>query len=181
MSFSAPASSIGTVFQGISGILTGVGHLFGAKEETQASEYNAQVFEQQAQAERESQRLLEYQKRKSIKAQIGSQVAAAGASGFRFSGDPITIMQSSLANAELDIAIDKYNSEIRARGAQSSAERERIEGRQAASRQYASAGSSFLGTASNMFLSQIGSSGTKLGAGTTSYGVKAPSRFIPAR
>lgn len=140
-------ATIGMVLTGVSGIVSGIGSFSNAKQQTNMGNYNAQVFEQQAQAERESQRLLEFQKRKVIKSQIGSQVSAAGASGFRFSGDPLTIMQESHANAELDLAIDKYNSEVRARGYQSQAGMARYEAAQDAKRSKAQGVSSFLETA----------------------------------
>ncbi len=62
-------------------------------------------------------------------------------------GSPIEVLTESLANAEMDIAIDKYNSEVAARGLRTEAEIERIEGRQRASVGFARAGATFLSTA----------------------------------
>lgn len=178
-----PSANTANAITGLFGIVSGIGNLFSAKAETKMGSYNAEIDEQRAVAERESFRITELQKRKLIKSAIGTQIAQAGASGFRFTGDPINIMQESLANAEFDIAIDKYNSEVRARGFQSEAAMKRYEAEQNARRYYSSAGSSFLETAANSYLSSLGSGkGTKLGAGTTTYGgVKVPSRYIPPR
>jgi hypothetical protein len=182
MSFNLPSSNTGNILTGIAGLMTGVGQLMGARQQTSVGEYNATISEQQAQSERASQQLLEFQKRKIIKSQIGSQVSAAGSSGFRFTGDPITIMQDSLANAEMDIAIDRYNSEVKARGYQSTADMERYQAKQKASMGYVGASNSFLSTAADIWKTQtVGTKGTKLGAGTTTYGIKLPSRYIPPK
>ena len=176
-----PQASTVNAFQQIFGLVAGVGQFMGAREETQMGDYNSAIFQQQAQAERESFRLSEIQKRKTIKSQIGTQIAATAASGFRFSGDPITIMQASLANAEFDISIDKYNSQVRERGFLNQADMERYEAKKRASRAYAQAGNTFLNIAADSYLSEIGGKGTKLGAGTTTYGINAPSRYIPPK
>lgn len=181
MSFDLPSAGTMNVIQGITGLVTGIGHLFGARQETAAGEHNAQILEQQARAERESQKLLEVQKRRQTKSVIGSQIAQTGASGFRYTGDPITIMIDSLANSELDIAIDRYNTESRARGLESKAQVERFDARRKATRSIFSASESFLGVAANQFLSNQTLGGTNLGPGRTSYGIKVPSRYVPPR
>lgn len=163
-------ANFGSIVQSVFGVLTGFGQIAQAKQETAMGEYNAQVYQQQAQAERESQRLSEFQKRKAIKSQISAQTAAAGASGFGYSGDPLTIMQSSLANAELDLAIDKYNSEVRARGYKSSADMAKYEARQRASRSYMEASGSFLKTAAYTYERQ------KLGGTSVPTGISTSKR-----
>lgn len=177
LSSSGAMNNIGSLF----GLISGIGQFFGAKEENAAGDYNASLFENQAVAERQSQSLLEAQKRRITKATIGSQIATAGAQGFRFSGDPITIMMDSMANSEMDIAIDKYNAEVRARGLQNQANLERYEARKRATGSYLDASSSFLSTAASTFLKNRtlgGGKGTNLGPGTTSYGVKVPARYV---
>lgn len=143
MSFNLPSAQAANVFTAVAQSVTGIGQLIGAKEETDMGNYNAAIEKQKAEAERTSQRLNEFQKRKILKSEIGKQVAATGASGFTFYGSPVAIMQASLANAELDIDIDRYNSEIAARGYTSQAAMEKYEAAQRARRQYAGAATSF--------------------------------------
>jgi len=145
------------------GLLAGVGQFMGAREETKMGDYNAALFNQQAQAERESYRISEIQKRKLIKSKIGTQIAATASSGFRFSGDPITLLHASLANSEFDLMVDKYNSEIKARGFLSQADREKFEAKKRASKAYSEAGNSFLHVAADSYLSEIGGKADKLG------------------
>ena len=176
-----PSSGTLNALSGISGIISGIGGFMSAKQDTATGEYNAQIFEQQASAERESQRLFEIQKRRAAKSVIGSQIAQTGASGFKFTGDPITIMVDSLANSELDIAIDKYNSELKARGFLNSAQLERYEARKKASSNYISAATSFLGVAADQYTKNSTLGGTKYGP----YGGRLingkPVSYLPGR
>lgn len=151
MSFSLPTASTAAALMGVSSIVSGIGGLVSSRSEEKAGEFNAQIQERRAQAERESQQLLEFKKRKLIKSQISKQVAATSSSGFKFTGDPITIMTESLANAEMDIAIDKYNSEVTARGFQSQAAMERYEAGQRSARKQMAAAQSFFGGAANLY------------------------------
>lgn len=176
-----PSAQTGNIFGAMSGVVSGIGGILGAKQEKKMGDYNASLLEQRATARRKSQDLLEIQKRKIIKSRIGTQVAQTGASGFRFTGDPITIMADSLANAEMDIAIDRYNSEIEARGFEGQASMTRFEASQRSSQKYVSAGTSFLETAAGSWIKQVGTKGTKLGAGKTSQGIRVPSRYVPPR
>lgn len=171
------------VFKGIAGIVTGIGQFLGSGEENEVAEFNSKIYQDRADAERESQKILEFQKRKIIKAQIGTQRAVSGASGFKFTGDPITIMQDSLANAEFDILIDRYNSEVIARGFENQSTLERFQGQQRAALQSARSADTFLSSAAELFTSQqtLGDKGTTLGGGVTSHGISVPSRFVPPR
>ena len=155
MAGSPPSSALGAgIIGNIGGIVQGVGGLVQARGEERMGEYNAALYERQAQSTRVSQTLLAEQKKKIISAQTGSQIAAAGASGFRFSGSPITVMLDSLSNANLDLAIDRYNSEVKARGFEGEAGMSRYEGRQRAARSRFGAASSFLSTASDVYMTQ---------------------------
>ncbi len=167
----------------VGGVVQGVGQLVNAREEIEVGNFNARISEQRAAAERSSQELLEAQKRKVIKRQIGTQIALFGKSGIQFSGSPIDVVTDSLANAELDLAIDRFNSEVTARQFETEADLQRFEARQRSRVKTAKAGSSFLSIASDLLQSQqtLGNKGKQLGAGTTSRGIKVPSRFVPAR
>lgn len=155
-------SQFGNVLGGIGGLIGGFGQMSSAKSETNVGEYNAQVYEQKAVAERQSQSLLEEQKRRLIKTQIGSQVAGYAKSGIQMSGSPLEVMLDSYRNAEMDIAIDKYNSEVRARGHEGSAALSKYQAAQAAAEQRSKASRSFISTAADLFKSsrEIGGSST---------------------
>ena len=181
MSFiNAQAGNIlGLVGKGVEG----VGQLIGARQEIETGEFNATVLKERSQAERSSQVLLEEQKRRILKNRIGTQISLFAKSGVKLTGSPIDVLTDSIANAEMDIAIDRFNSEVAARGFETEAEIERFTARQKATTARFKAGRSFLSTAVDLINSRqkIGSKGQKLGAGTTSRGIKVPSRFIPSR
>jgi len=164
-------------------IVSGIGGVISAKQETDTGAYNAAVLQQRAEAERRSQTLLEAQKRKIIEANLGTQVALYAKSGIKMTGSPLDVMLDSLTNAEMDIAIDRYNSEVAARGYETEAQITRMEAKQRASLGYLKTGGTFLSDTASFLKSQqeIGTRGQTLGAGTTSYGIKVPSRYIPAR
>jgi len=152
MSFitSQTADVIGAIGQTV----TGVGQLFSAGQEEKVGEFNAKVLEQRAQAERSSQILLEQQKRKVIKSRIGAQVAIFGSSGIKLTGTPLDVMLDSLNNAEMDLAIDKYNSEISARGFETEAGLEKYKASQRARTIRAGASKTFLSASVDLLKSQ---------------------------
>jgi hypothetical protein len=154
MSFSLPSSGTLSAISSISGLVTGVGQLMGGQSAKSTGSYNASIYEQKANAERQSYKLLEAQKRKSVKSIIGTQISQTGASGFKFSGDPITIMNDSLYNAEMDMAIDRYNSEVTARSYENQANLERYQARQKAAAAGINAGTTFLSTAADIYKNQ---------------------------
>ena len=137
------------VFGAVSGAIQGVGQLINARQEVEVGTFNARISEQRAAAERSSQDLLEIQKRKVLKKQVGTQIALFGKSGFKFSGSAIDVLTDSIENAELDIAIDRFDSEIRARGFETEADLQRFEARQRSRRQTARASKSFLSIAAD--------------------------------
>ena len=151
----------------VSGLVSGVGQMMGAKNETQTGDFNAQVDEQRAQAERSSAVLLEGQKRKLMKSQIGSQVASFANSGIKMTGSPIDVMIDSITNAEMDISIDNYNSEIIARGFETDARQGRIAAMQRASLKTGQSAGTFLSTAAGLITSSspLGGKTPTLGAG----------------
>jgi hypothetical protein len=158
----------------VSGIVSGIGQLFQAKESENVSDFNSKVFEQRAKVVRENQKLLEEQKRKTIKSQIGTQVAMFAKSGVRFSGSPIDTVVDSLSNAEMDIAIDKYNSEVEARGFQDDARIEKSKGQSEAAQLRAGASSTFARTATSLLSRSQGNK--KVGEGinvSSKFGVGA--------
>ena len=143
-------SYVATILSAVGGVVSGIGQMQSAKQEVQIGEYNAKIYEQKAEAERKSQELLEYQKRKTIDETIGTQIALYGSSGIRMTGSPINVMLDSLTNGYLDIAIDKYNSEVTARGYTNEGKLQRYEAEQRKRVGYAKASTSFLSTAANL-------------------------------
>lgn len=182
MSFIA-SSQTGQALKSIGTGVVGVGQLINARKEIETGDFNSRVFEQRAQAERTSQVLLEQQKRKILKSRIGTQISIFAKSGVKLTGSPIEVLTDSLVNAEMDIAIDQYNSEIVARGFETEARLEKVKAKQRSAVALAKSSRTFLSTAANLLQSQqtIGGRGTKIGAGTTSRGIRVPSRFIPPR
>lgn len=165
----------------IGGIVQGVGGVLQGRQETALGDYNAKILEERAVAERQSFALLEEQKKRITKSQIGSQVALYAGSGIKMSGSPTAVILDSETNANLDLAIERYNSDVRARGFENQAAVTRYEASQKSARSYAGAAKTFLTTAADSYTSQIGKTGQKLGAGKTSYGIKVPSRYIPPK
>src|SRR3990167_5965390 len=130
MSSSYPGGAQGSgILGGFGDILSGVGTLVEGKQQKNMAEYNAKIYEQQAQAERSSAALLAEQKNRLIKSQLGKQTALYGKSGVKMSGSPLEVMLDSMTNANLDLAIDKYNSDVKAHGYESSAAMSRFEGK----------------------------------------------------
>lgn len=145
MSGSIPGGAQGSgIMGGFGDIIGGIGSFQEGNQLKAMGNYNATIYEQQAASERASQKLLEYQKRKTYKAQIGSQTAAVGKSGIKMSGSPLEVQLDSLTNASLDMSIDKYNSEVKSAGYQNQANMTRWEGKQAKKAAYLKGGLSVL-------------------------------------
>lgn len=176
-------SQTGQALSSIGQGAAGIGQFIGARQETEVGDFNAGIFRQKAQAERSSQDLLEQQKRRITKSQIGTQIALFAKSGVKLTGSPIDLLTEDLTNAEMDIAIDQYNSEIVARGFETEARLEKVRAKQRSAVALAKSSRTFLSTAFDLLQSQqkIGGKGKQLGAGTTSQGISVPSRFVPPK
>lgn len=165
MSGSIPGGAQGSqIGGGIFGdMLGGLGSFLEGKAIEKMGNYNATIYEQQAATERTSQQLLEYQKRKVIKSQLGTQVANVGKSGIKMSGSPLEVQLDSMANSNLDLAIDKYNSDVKANAYQNQANMTRYEAKQAKKKAYTKGALSMLSGAVKI--------GTAIGTGGTSLAV----------
>jgi hypothetical protein len=121
----------------ISGALLSLG-LAGWKASTQyaqgkleraEAEYNAKLYDQKAQVI-EVQKDIEFRQYEKLKRSYrGEVIASTAASGLAFTGSPISVLSSSLANIEMDKQIGQYNLEVEKRFTQSQAEGIRIGGR----------------------------------------------------
>lgn len=135
-------------------VIGGVGNIFQGGAEKQQGDYNAANYEAQAKATRDNAVLNEYQKRRLQASKQGTQIAMYGKAGIKNSGSPLEVQLDSLANSNLDIAIDNYNSDVKARGYQSDADMARYEAKQNKSMSYVKAGQSFIGAAAQLYTSQ---------------------------
>ena len=127
--FTMPVSKPGLNLLG-SGI-SAYGQYQSGRQAESAYNYNASLAEQNATVVRQSQQLTEYQKKKNLEAQVGHQIAQYAGSGVDVNtGSPIDVMTDTLSKGYLDIAIDKYNAELSARGYESEAAMKRYEGKQ---------------------------------------------------
>lgn len=117
------------------------------EEEAAAQEYNAQVAEREANLIRQGAKLDEFRSRKQLKAFVSQQTAAYARSGVELTGSPLDVIQDTIANAELEIAIDQFNIETAAKGKESEAEMRRYYGKQAKTAQQIQAGTTLLATA----------------------------------
>ncbi len=139
-------SFIGTAVGVLGGLMQSAGQSRQAKDIEAMAEYNARVAEYDAQLaeqkgaqEREREKLNQYQKRKLMLGELKTQVASYAKSGVTMSGSPIDVTIDSQANAELDMAVDRYNSELdiygyqqEAQGYRSEAQIRRVYGQQEA-------------------------------------------------
>lgn len=151
----------------IGGGLSAWGQIKEGQEQRQANEYNAQISEQEAGVVRQNQVLNEYRQRKQLKQDVGSMTAAVAKSGIEMTGSPLDVIKDSIANAELDIDIGKYNSEVEARGKENDARLRRYYGQQDESLSYVKAASTLLATGATAYdrYSKRVPSKTKLGEG----------------
>jgi hypothetical protein len=108
---------------------------YGQYKEGQAikeqSEFNAKLAEEEALLATQKGVLNEFRQRKHLQIAIGEQTAQFAKAGVQFTGSPLDVMADSIANAELEIAIDQFNIRSEARLKRSEAERGRFAGREA--------------------------------------------------
>ena len=123
-----------TTLAAISAIGTGVG-IFGqlqqGKEREEQARFNARLAEEEAALILVGGELNEFRQRKQLGTAIGEQISGFAKAGVQFTGSPLNVIADSIANAELEIAIGKFNIEQEARLKGSEAEEFRFAGKQA--------------------------------------------------
>lgn len=129
------------------GILKSVTQLSAGQKEQEAFDYNAGIAEQEAELIKQGADLDEYRSRKRLKSFTGEQIASYAKSGVELTGSPLDVIQDSIANAELEISIDRFNSETAASKKKSEAKRGRQYGKDARTSSYLKAGGTLLSTA----------------------------------
>lgn len=147
-------SNAAKIFGAISGGVKGAGELVNARQEIEVGDFNARILEQRAEAQRNSQELLEIQKKKVIRSKIGTQIALRGKSGIRFTGSVLDVLTDSFTNANLDLAVDRFNSKIKARGFETEADLQKFQAQQRARTTRTRASRTFLSTAASLLESR---------------------------
>lgn len=99
----------GKSFQATSQILGGQSKAKAIKRE---GEYNAQVYEQQAEMVVQKKKILEYQFNRQAGAMRGSMVAQTAGKGLALSGSPLAILIDNETQMQLDKNISDYNLDI---------------------------------------------------------------------
>jgi len=146
-----------------------VGQTASAVSAYKANKYNAAVAEQEAEQTMIGARLVEVQKRRQLRQDIGEQVAGYARAGVTFTGSPIQVMVNDLANAELDIAIGNYNSEIQAQSLRSEAEISKMQARQSLYQGVTQVSGTLLTGMANQSVNKVGTKVEKIGS---YYGVR---------
>lgn len=113
----------------ISGIGQGVSQFAQGRAEAAQAEANAAIADTQGVLIEEQQKLNEFKKRKAIRELTGEQVTLFAKAGVTFTGSAIDVVQEDIADAELDIAIDKINARMGVSAFQSQADADRAEAR----------------------------------------------------
>jgi len=125
--------------------MSAMGQMQAGNQAASAHGYNAKVALQRADATRTSGALSEYQMKKRHAIVMGNMVAMSAKSGVSFTGSPIMVMKDSLANANLEVMIGRYNTEVEARGYESQAKIDRRMASNAKSSGMMNAGATILG------------------------------------
>ena len=133
--------AIGMIGTGVSAL----GKIQAGNQAASAHKYNAQIALQQADATRTSGKLEEFKQNKRDAQVIGMQRATSAKSGVSFTGSPIMVLKDSLANANLTMMINRYNTEVEARSYESQAKIDRRMASNAKSSGMMSAGATILG------------------------------------
>jgi hypothetical protein len=109
-----------------------------------SGEYNAALYARNAEITRQKAQMDETRQRRLSAQRMGTNVAAAGASGIDLSGSVLDVLESNAAQEELDALTIRWNGQnaadsLRAQGALASAQ-----GRAAQTQGYVGAGSALL-------------------------------------
>jgi hypothetical protein len=133
------------------------GSLRERNEQAQAAEYNAQLMQQQAVMAQYSGAFEINKLRRAQTSMEGKQRAGYARSGVSsLSGSPLSVIASTAADYEIDIAATRFNTKVSAMRMLSQAEQDRYLARKLRSQGRAEAFSTLLSSASNMATSNFG-------------------------
>lgn len=103
-----------------------------AKDIKKQADYNASVYQQQADMTSEAKQLADYQNRRNMAKMRGATIAHAAGAGFDFGGSPLAIMVDNETQMNLDSAVQDYNFDVQRNRYQSEAAMTRWTGDQQA-------------------------------------------------
>jgi len=125
-----------------------------AKGIKQQAEYNASIYDQQAEMIKESKKISDLQFIRNSATARGKSVASTASRGLLLSGSPLAMMIDNETNMQFDKAIQDYNTQVQVNYAKSGATNTRIQGRNQARLAtytgYSNAFSTVLNTATNV-------------------------------
>lgn len=129
-----------------SGAASALGSVVAGEAANQASQYNAQVAEQNAERVRTEAAAKAERSVRQSRQVLGTQRAAVAQSGFGFTGSMSDLITTSETNADLDALTIAYEGEAAARGYQNQAQLDRMQGKNAKTAGYIGAATSLLST-----------------------------------
>lgn len=92
-----------------------------AKNIKKQAEYNAQIYDQQAEMIRQKKKLSEYQFNRQAAAMRGAVVARTAGKGLLMGGSPLAILIDNESQMQLDQAVSNYNMDVESAYANSAA------------------------------------------------------------
>lgn len=164
MSFVPSAGGLSAI-SSVGSIASGVGNIISAQNAKAVGNYNAGISLQQAQAQKQSFDLTLLQDQIAADDTIAQQQASYAKSGVKFEGTPVDVMVNSLTHENLNLAIAKYNNDIKVQSYENQAALERYTASQTAAKDYGQGALSLLGAGLNL-MKEIGSPAQ---GSTTSY------------
>ena len=147
----------------LSAAVTAVGSYSSAQASKKAADRNADIMEQNAIAEQNKSNYDAARHRESIQKLLSAQRALWGKSGVDMEGTPLLTLEDTAGQGELDALAIRYGGDIAAARQRSGASLSRMEGKNAQTAGYFTAGSSLLSGAAS-----AGGYATKNRAGMTS-------------
>ena len=129
------------------------GQIFAADSERRASNYNADVMDQEAFAAKDKAKAEEDAHRESVKRILSTQRALFAKSGVDMSGSPLLVMEDTARQGELDALTIRYGGDVAAARARSQANLMRMQGADKMTAGYIGAGTTLLTGATQMGMS----------------------------
>ena len=147
----------GGAFSATTQVMSGQAQAKGIKKQ---AEYDAQVYEQQAEMIKEKKKISEYQFNRQAAAVRGSIISKTAGKGFNLGGSPLAILIDNETQMQFDKAIGDYNLDIERNYALSGATNIRQQGatqsRLAKATGYSNAFSTLLNTGTTIGMMNLG-------------------------
>lgn len=140
----------------VSGIVDAGSSVYAGNAAGAAADYNAQMARNNAQEARNQAAEEERRSRVQSRQVIGSQRAAAGASGVQLEGSALDSIEESAANGELDALTIRHGGQAKAANYESEAQLENYKGKQARIGGYVGGASALLKSGSKIAGSGMG-------------------------